>query len=61
MKSLTILEKILLGIVGSIMAGWLGWLSVTVVELSSKQREDTAQWQKMQRLEDRINKYHAVN
>lgn len=59
MKSLTILEKILLGIVGAILLGWSSWLSITVVELSSKQREDTAQWNKMQRLEKRINKYHA--
>ena len=59
MKPLTVLEKILLGILGTIMASWLGWLSVTVVELANKQREDTAQWEKMTRLENRINRYHA--
>ncbi len=59
MKPLTILEKILLGVLGTIMASWLGWLSVTVVELANKQREDTAQWDKMTRLENRINHYHA--
>ena len=59
MTQLTILEKILMGIVGTIMLGWSSWLSVTVVGLASKQREDTAQWKKMERLESRINKFHS--
>lgn len=59
MKNLTALEKILLSVLGVILTSWLGWLSVTVVELSNKTREDTAQWEKMERLEGRINKYHA--
>ncbi len=58
MKNLTILEKILLSILGVMLTGWLGWLSVTVVELSNKTREDTAQWEKMQRIEQRINQLH---
>jgi hypothetical protein len=58
-KNLTVLEKILLSIVGFMTASWLGWLSVTVVELSNKTREDTAQWQKIQRIEARMNKYHS--
>ena len=59
MKSLTILERILLTIVGVVMLGWLTWISTTVVSLASKQREDSAQWDKMKRLENRINSYHA--
>lgn len=59
MKNLTVLEKILLSILGVMLTGWLGWLSMTVIELSNKQREDVAQWEKMRRLEDRINSYHS--
>lgn len=59
MKGLTVLEKILLGIVGAIALGWSSWLSITVVELASKQREDNAQWKKMERIEQRINQYHS--
>jgi hypothetical protein len=59
MKNLTVLEKILLSILGVMLSGWLGWLSVTVVGLSEKTREDTAQWAKIQRLEERINNMHT--
>jgi|SaaInl4_135m_RNA_FD_contig_21_105779_length_305_multi_5_in_0_out_0_2 hypothetical protein len=44
MKTLTPLEKILLGVVGAILFSWMSWLSWQVVQLSGKQREDSAQW-----------------
>jgi len=58
MKNLTTLEKILLSVLGVMLTAWLGWLTTTVVSLADKAREDTAQWEKMRRLEERINKFH---
>ena len=43
----------------TIMSGWMYWITLTVVELSNKQREDKAQWEKMIRIEERINELHA--
>ena len=60
MKNLTVLEKILLSILGVMLTGWLGWLSVSVLAVQGKEREDTKQWEKMQRLDDRINSYHTT-
>ena len=60
MKNLTVLEKILLTVVGVVFSGWMGWLSVEVVGLSNKEREDTAQWKQLRRLDDRINSYHVA-
>ena len=60
MKNLTVLEKILLSILGVMLTSWLGWLSVSVLAVQGKEREDTKQWEKMQRLDDRINSYHTT-
>ena len=41
---MTQLEKLLLIVIGTLLIGWMGWISLAVAELSSKQREDSAQW-----------------
>jgi hypothetical protein len=58
-KNLTVLEKILLSIVGFMTASWLGWLSVTVVGLSNDTREDIVRWQQIQSIEARMDKFHS--
>lgn len=44
----------------AIFSAWMYWISMTVISLASKEREDTAQWDKMRRMEDRMNKYHTI-
>ena len=45
MKHLTVLEKILLAIVGTMVTAWLGWLTSTVLDISGKEGTDKAQWE----------------
>lgn len=67
MKALTPLEKILLTIVGFLVAAWLGWLTTTVLSVHDTEDDinnfrdwNIKQEDAIKALDKRIDKYHTT-
>lgn len=52
----TALETKLISVIGILTLGWIGWISLSVVDLSQNTRENEAQWRAINKLRD----FHAI-